>query len=289
MTLSDGTGRLVAPVPSGFDEMMDETNDDTLADEAPAPREIGATSEFVDPAEARETVETSGARETTDEETPRRRRMTSAERRDQLITVARSCFSEKGFDGTSVEEIAARAAVSKPVLYEHFGGKEGLYAVVVDREVQTLLTSIRHAITAPGSGSRVKIERGTLALLDYIESCPEGFQIIMRDSSETGGGGFTSILNDVIVRVEDILTPLFSARGIDPDAVPLIAQALTGLVAMTGQWWLEHQEMPKREVAAHLVNLAWNGMHNLQTGFTLTAGENDLAEGSSLASESTDG
>ncbi len=53
-------------------------------------------------------------------------RMTAAERREQLLDVSRTLFAEKGFEGTSVEEIAARAEVSKPVVYEHFGGKEGI-------------------------------------------------------------------------------------------------------------------------------------------------------------------
>ncbi|HYU03052.1 MAG TPA: helix-turn-helix domain-containing protein, partial [Jatrophihabitantaceae bacterium] len=58
-------------------------------------------------------------------------RMTGKERREQLLDVGRSLFAEKGYGATSIEEIAARANVSKPVVYEHFGGKEGLYAVVV--------------------------------------------------------------------------------------------------------------------------------------------------------------
>jgi AcrR family transcriptional regulator len=193
--------------------------------------------------------------------------MTGADRRDQLVTVARSCFADKGFDGTSIEEIASRAGVSKPVVYEHFSGKEGIYAVVVDREVHRLLTAIRTAIQTPRAGSRRLLELGTLALLDYIESCPEGFQIIMRDTSESGGGSFTSILNDVIVRVEGLLLPVFTAQEIDPKAALLYAQALTGLVAMTGQWWQETHELSKEEVASHLVNLAWNGLHHLQRDF----------------------
>ena len=67
-----------------------------------------------------------------------RQRMTGRERREQLISIGRAAFAELGFEGTSVEEIAARAGVSKPVVYEHFGGKEGLYAVVVDREMLAL-------------------------------------------------------------------------------------------------------------------------------------------------------
>ncbi|RXM21974.1 TetR/AcrR family transcriptional regulator, partial [Citrobacter sp. AAK_AS5] len=90
----------------------------------------------------------------------------SAERREQLIMIARGLFAERGFDGTSVEEIAAHAEVSKPVVYEHFGGKEGLCAVVVDREVRALETAIQDALATPNASYREIVERGTLALLD---------------------------------------------------------------------------------------------------------------------------
>ena len=65
--------------------------------------------------------------------------MTGKERREQLLVIGRHLFAERGLEGTSIEEIAAQADVSKPVVYEHFGGKEGLYAVVVDREVDRFL------------------------------------------------------------------------------------------------------------------------------------------------------
>ena len=78
----------------------------------------------------------------------RRVRMTGAERREQLLDIGRTLFAEQGFEGTSVEEIAAKAGVSKPVVYEHFGGKEGLYAVVVDREMRQLLDMVTGALTA---------------------------------------------------------------------------------------------------------------------------------------------
>ena len=113
---------------------------------------------------------------------PGRVRMRGAERREQLIEVARRLFAEKGFEGTSVEEIAATAEVSKPVVYEHFGGKEGLYAVVVDREVGYLLAEMETALT-DGERSRELIEQAALALLDYVETHTDGFRILVRDSS----------------------------------------------------------------------------------------------------------
>ncbi|MGH3307518.1 MAG: TetR/AcrR family transcriptional regulator, partial [Nocardioides sp.] len=106
--------------------------------------------------------------------------MTAAERREQLIEVARGLFAERGFDGSAIEEVANRAAVSKPIVYEHFGGKEGLYAVVVDREVTLLLSMMREALTA--GTSRELLEQAAIALLDYIEHHPDGFRILVRDS-----------------------------------------------------------------------------------------------------------
>ncbi|CAB0641083.1 hypothetical protein CIPA99_00821 [Corynebacterium diphtheriae] len=73
-----------------------------------------------------------------------RQRMSGIQRREQLIAIGREVFAERGFDGASMEEIAARAGVSKPVVYEHFGGKEGLYAVIVDREMVKL-----QSVTSP--------------------------------------------------------------------------------------------------------------------------------------------
>src|SRR5438876_4893084 len=106
---------------------------------------------------------------------PRARvRMTGRERREQLVQIGRALFAERGFDATSIEEVAARAKVSKPVVYEHFGGKEGLYAVVVDREVRALLERITTALTA--GHPRELLEQAALALLDYIEEETYGFQ-----------------------------------------------------------------------------------------------------------------
>ena len=84
-------------------------------------------------------------------ERPARPRMKGPQRREQLLLVGRRLFAEKGFEATSVEEIASKANVSKPVVYEHFGGKEGLYAVVVDREIQALLGAVTSAPLVGGT------------------------------------------------------------------------------------------------------------------------------------------
>lgn len=201
---------------------------------------------------------------------PRRTRMTAAARREQLVDVGRRVFAAKGVDGTSVEDLAATAGVSKPVVYEHFGGKEGLYAVVVDRELRALTDAVTASLTAGGS-DRETIERAALALLDYIEDSPDGFRILVRDvSGSAPTGTYASLLSDVAAEVAHLLSDAFEQRELESRYAPMYAQMLVGLVSLTGQWWLETREPPKEVVAAHMVNLAWHGLSGLDPHLSLT-------------------
>ena len=178
-----------------------------------------------------------------------------------------------------MEEIAAKAGVSKPVVYEHFGGKEGLYAVVVDREMTYLLLSITealeedHAPDATPVNAHTLLERAGMALFDYIDRYPDGFRILVRDTpsvrdpeagTPTVGGTFAGLLVDVAARVDDLLATQFKAHKLNPKWAPLYSQMLVGMVAQTGQWWLDVRKPKKEEVVAHLVNLAWNGLGHLE-------------------------
>ena len=196
--------------------------------------------------------------------TAARSRMTGKQRREQLIEVGRKLFADKGFEATTVEEIAAKASVSKPVVYEHFGGKEGLYAVVVDREVSRLLDRVTASLV--GDHPRELLEQAAGALLEYVERDTDGFRILVRDSPVASSSGtFASMLSDVATQVEHVLAGEFKTRGYDPKLAGLYSQALVGMVALTGQWWLDARKPKRDEVAAHLVNLAWNGLSHLES------------------------
>ncbi len=188
--------------------------------------------------------------------------MTGQERRQQLLDIGRRLFAERGFEGTSIEEVAAQAGVSKPVVYEHFGGKEGLYAVVVDREVERLLTMATALLG--GDHTRDKFEAATVGLLRYIEDNADGFRILVRDSNPgSTTGTYGTLLSDIAGQVEYILADFLASRGHDPKLAPLYAQMLVGMVAFTGQWWLDARKPKLEEVAANLIDLAWNGLSHL--------------------------
>jgi AcrR family transcriptional regulator len=186
--------------------------------------------------------------------------MTGKQRREQLLDIGRRLFAERGFEGTSIEEIAAKAGVSKPVVYEHFGGKEGLYAVVVDREVERLLTMATALLD--GDHTMPKFEGAAVRLLKYIEDNADGFRILVRDS-HPGSGTFGTLLSDIAGQVEYIVADYLSSLGHNPKLAPMYAQMLVGMVAFTGQWWLDARKPELEDVAAHLVNLAWNGLSQL--------------------------
>ena len=198
--------------------------------------------------------------------------MTAGQRREQLLDVSRALFAEKGFEGTSVEEIAARAEVSKPVVYEHFGGKEGMYAVIVDRELHQLLGVLTQSLEAGGHPKKV-VERTALALLEYIDTNTDGFRILVRDSPVAQATGtFSSLIGDVATQVEHLLADQFRRRRLSPETAPMYAQMLVGMIALTGQWWLEARAPAREQVAAHLVNLAWRGLSGLEPAPRLTTG-----------------
>lgn len=189
--------------------------------------------------------------------------MSGRERREQLIQISKTLFAKKGYDGTSIEEIAQKASVSKPIVYEHFGGKEGIYAVVVDREVQNLLGRITRGLGA--QHPREKLIQAAEAFLTYVEEEPDGFTILVRGStSPTASGTFASLLGDVASQVDYVLEEEFTKRGFEKKLAPLYSRALVGMVAQVGLWWLDTGKPKRASVAAHLVNVAWNGLGHLE-------------------------
>lgn len=190
-------------------------------------------------------------------------RLTAAARRAQLIEVGREVFAERGYGATSVEEIANRAKVSKPILYDHFGGKEGLYAVVVDRELEYILSRIAEAVS---SGSpRARLEQATLAYLTYVRDRPLGFAVLLRDApQQQRSGEMPALMYDLADRIGDVFTDQFQKAGYDPGSAPIYAHALVGMVAFVGQWWTESSNPPSIDtVANHIAALAWMGLRHL--------------------------
>ena len=192
-----------------------------------------------------------------------KKRLSAPERRQQLMEVARAVFAVSGYESTSIEEIARQAGVSKPIVYEHFGSKEGLHAAVVDRELDTLVARVIKPISA--GAPRERFEGAVLAFLAYVKDEPDGFAVLTRDSP-TGHGrpGLSRVIGDTAERVGDVFAASFKSAGFNPKAAPIYANALVGMVTQVGQWWAAGGPGVSIELAAkHVAALGWMGMRHL--------------------------
>ncbi len=193
-----------------------------------------------------------------------KKRMSGAQRRAQLIEVGRAVFAKKGYAATSVEEIARAAKVSKPIVYEHFGGKEGLYAVIVDREMDALVARVTERISE--GPPRARLEGAIVAFLTYVKEQPDGFAVLTRDAPmRMSGPGMPSVMSDLAERVQSIFEANFAAAGLPTKTSPIYAHALIGMVTLVGGWWRESKELPLETVAGHLAALGWMGLRHLPT------------------------
>ena len=115
-----------------------------------------------------------------------------------------------------------------------------------------------------------------MALFDYIDADPDGFRILVRDAPTMSDSdsaivgfqhspSFASVISDIAAHVQELLAVQFKAHKINTKLAPMYAQMLVGMVALTGQWWLEERKPKKDEVVANLINLAWNGLGNMDS------------------------
>ena len=189
--------------------------------------------------------------------------MTGPERREQLVGVARSVFAEKGYEAATVEEIADRAGVSKPVVYEHFGGKEGMYAVIVDREVTELTARMADAMQSPARARPASTRRWpSSATSRRTRTGSASSSTTPRPAWEPAASGRSSTTSPGGSR--SCCCATFKDRGFDKRTVPMYARMLVGAVALVGEWWLDAGKPSREQVAAHVVNLMWNGLKGLE-------------------------
>ncbi|MGZ6125809.1 MAG: TetR/AcrR family transcriptional regulator [Myxococcales bacterium] len=192
-----------------------------------------------------------------------RQRLTGAERRLQLMAVARKAFAAHGYEATSIEEVALQAGVSKPIVYEHFGAKEGLYAAVVDREMDRLVARVTECLSA--GSPRERFEAAVIAFMTYAKEEPAGFAVLTRDSpTASARRGLTRVIDDLAQRVGEVFRSEFERAGYDPKVAPIYANALIGMVTQVGQWWAaEGRSFSLDHVARHVAALGWMGLRHL--------------------------
>lgn len=171
-------------------------------------------------------------------ETPRtgRRRLAPETRRRQVLDAAVAVFSEEGFHGASMDAVAARAGVSKPLVYAHGGSKDELFAACLHREADRLLRSVQSAAGGADEAPLVRLRRALRAFFHALTTRRAGWTVLYRQAL-TGpfAGEVDTLRRRIVEQAADLV-----ARGLDvprPVALPY-AHTLVGAAEGLADWWL---------------------------------------------------
>lgn len=203
------------------------------------------------------------------------RRLSGEERREQLFAVSLRLFAERGYEATTMDEIAEAAGVTKPLLYQHFTSKRALYLELVDSVAAELLHAIGSAAAA-APGPRQQVEDGFAAFFGLLVARETAFRLLYGRNHPTDAE-----LDDALRRVEDAIAegigPLIAA-GLDPEHRRFLAHAVVGMAEGASRHWLDtrrregHDDGPAGDgtadalrLAARLADLAWAGLRSVHT------------------------
>lgn len=194
---------------------------------------------------------------------PSRPRLPRAERRLQLLEVARAVFAARGYDGASLELIAEAAGVSRPIVYSHFGDKQGLFEAVVGGEIARVREVVTAALAAPGRPQEI-LERGLRSFFGYVREHPEGHAVLTRDAPlHLSGAGMSVMIDGLANRITEVIAGAARGAGLDAGPAPIYANALIGLGVHVGRWWREHPEVSLDDVTRHTTALLWSGFSGI--------------------------
>ncbi len=197
--------------------------------------------------------------------TPNRRgnRLPRNERRGQLLLAASEIFVDRGYHAAGMDEIAERAGVSKPVLYQHFSSKLELYLAVLARHVENLVSGVRQALRTT-TDNRQRLRAAVQAFFDFIEHDGQGYRLIFENDNVTE----PQVAVQVRVATESCIDAVFDLisadSGLDPHRARMVAVGLVGISVDCARYWLDtDRPITKDDAVDGTVEFAWGGLSHV--------------------------
>jgi AcrR family transcriptional regulator len=200
-----------------------------------------------------------------------RRRLSAEQRRELIEQAATEVFAERGYNGASIDEIAGRAGISAPVVYDHFSSKQELHRTLLERHYADL-RAVWHENLAGDDPAEVRTARSLDAWFAYVESHPYAWRMLFRD--ESGDPEAEAIRRDVARRSRAAVLPLLAReQGADlmvgGEADELLEAAwevIRGALQALALWWYEHRHVSRARIVALAMNVIWTGLERVHRG-----------------------
>jgi AcrR family transcriptional regulator len=181
-------------------------------------------------------------------------------RRAQLLEDAIEAIREIG-PGVTMEQLARRGGVTKPILYRHFRDRDGLVSAIGDRFSAQLLESVQSALTTEAE-PRALLEGTVDAYLAFIEQDPALYRFLLQQVANpaTGLVQINPLVDTISRQVALVIGEQLRERGLDSGGAVPWAYGIVGMVHQAGDWWLDDRTMPRERVTGYLTTLLWGGL-----------------------------
>lgn len=208
---------------------------------------------------------------TQDNAPPRKRRIPAADRRELILAAALDAFSPAGYHDTSLEDVAARAGISKALIYEHFGSKAELHGALLESYVSELLEKVLVAVAAEEPGEE-RLRAGLDAFFAFVEERREAWRMLFRNAGDPEIARWQERLQGEAA----VTITARMAADRPPEAqlgpaeaallIPMLAQQLLGSVQFLANWWDDHRDVPREQILATSMDFIWVGLDRLGRG-----------------------
>ena len=191
---------------------------------------------------------------------PASSRMPRPARRLQLLGAARDVFVAHGYHAAAMDEIAERAGVSKPVLYQHFPGKLELYLALLDESADELVKVVSEALKSTND-NRQRVPATFKAFYDYVAGAGEEFRLVF-ESDLSNEPAVRERLDKTMHECADMVAQFIREdAGVSNDEAHLLGMALVGMAQVTARYWLStDRAIPKDAAEQMIARLAWRGI-----------------------------
>ena len=196
--------------------------------------------------------------------------MAAAERRALILEAARAAFADGGYHGTSLEEVAERAGVSKALLYEHFSSKRELHAAMLEMHALGLVETLNLALAGADPGED-RLRSGLEAFFSYAEERRGVWRIMFRNAGDPDVAHWVARIRDevagaIVLLMAEEVEAISPADPLTPAAVEMVAQQLVGAMQSLADWWDQHTDVPRETVVRVAMDFAWLGLDRVRQG-----------------------
>ncbi|MFC5287346.1 TetR/AcrR family transcriptional regulator [Actinokineospora guangxiensis] len=187
-------------------------------------------------------------------------RLPRTARRAQLLAAAQDVFAANGYHAAGMDEIAERAGVSKPVLYQHFPGKLELYMALLEKHVDELISRVSSAMETT-QDNKTRVRNAVRAYFDFVDGESQAFRLVFESDLRNEPMVQDAINRATSASVDAITATITADAGLDEHRASLLAVGLVGVSQVAARAWLDDERaVPKEEAIALISTLAWRGI-----------------------------